>query len=102
MNVVTNVEVVRYPVLRVTFADGFSGDYDLTDFIDRSEGYPELRDPAFFAGVAVAERGRSFGWRLDEEGEEIDFCPDATRITIETRLVEALADQYRRQLHAAE
>ena len=32
---IKSVEVVRYPVLRVTFDDGLSGEYDLTDLIAR-------------------------------------------------------------------
>jgi hypothetical protein len=50
----------------------------------------------------VAEHGHSFGWNLDQEGQEIDFCPDATRIGIETQIVEELAARYRTRRSAAE
>ncbi len=73
MNGIGSVAVVRYPVLLVTFET-----------------------------VAVAPRSRSFGWNLDQEGREIDFCPEAARIEIETRMVDDLARQYEQHLIAAE
>jgi hypothetical protein len=50
----------------------------------------------------VGEHGHTFGWSLDELGNEIDFCPDATRILIETQKVEELADHYQSGRSAAE
>jgi Protein of unknown function (DUF2442) len=99
---IKSVEAVRYPVLRVTFDDGLSGEYDLTDSIARGPIFAPLRDEAYFRKVAVAEYGHSFGWNLEREGEEIDFCPDATRIRIETQIVEELASRYRARRSAAE
>jgi hypothetical protein len=32
---IKSVEAVRYPVLRVTFDDGLSGEYDLADLMGR-------------------------------------------------------------------
>jgi len=99
---IKSVEAIRYPVLRVTFDDGLSGEYDLTDSIARGPIFAPLKDEAYFRKVAVAEHGHSFGWNLDQEGEEIDFCPDATRIRIETQIVEELAARYRARRSAAE
>jgi hypothetical protein len=99
---ITGVEPVRYPVLQVTFDDGLSGEYDLTDIIDEGPLFAPLKDEAYFRTVSVVPSGRSFGWNLDVEGEEIDFCPDATRIKIETNIVEELAARYRRRRTAAE
>ena len=87
---IKSVEVARYPVLRVTFDDGLSGEYDLTDLIARGPVFAPLRDEACFKTVSVGEHGHTFGWNLDDLGNEIDFCPDATRILIETRKVEKL------------
>ena len=64
--------------------------------------FAPLKDEGYFRKVAVAEHGHSFGWNLDQEGEEIDFCPDATRIRIETQIVEELASRYRARRSAAE
>ena len=99
---IKDVEAVRYPVLRVTFDDGLSGEYDLTDWIGRGFVYRPLEDRAYFKTVSVAANGRSFGWNLDEEGHEIDFDADATRIAIETAKVEQLAARYAANRSAAE
>lgn len=101
-NRIAKVEVARYPVLRVTFDDGLSGEYDLTELINRGPVYAPLKDEAYFRTVAVAPYGHFFGWNLDDEGHEIDFCPDATRIVIETRIVEELASRHRGRQTAAE
>ena len=98
---ISQVAVVRYPVLLVTFDDGLSGEYDLTEFIERGPLFAPLKDEAYFNTVSVGSYGHTFGWNLDELGHEIDFCPDATRIKIETAMVDDLADQYERQLMAA-
>jgi hypothetical protein len=99
---IKSVEAVRYPVLRVTFDDGLSGDYDLTDSIATGPMFAPLKDEDYFRKVAVAEHGQSFGWNLDEPGHEIDFCPEATRILIETQIVEELASRHRAHRPAAE
>lgn len=99
---IEDVEAVRYPVVRVTFDDGLSGEYDLTGSTGRGETPSPLKDPAYFKTVAVGPDGRSFGWNLDEVGHEIDFCPDATRITIESAIVEQLAANYAANRSAAE
>jgi hypothetical protein len=80
---VKSVEVVRYPVLLVTYDDGFSGEYDLSDFVGRGPISEPLKDPEYFNQVAVGEYGHTFGWNLDVEGEEIDFCIDSVRKDIE-------------------
>ena len=100
---ITSVIVPEYPVLRLTFDDGLVGDLDLSAYLERGSFYAPLKDEAFFRSVAMAEDGRSFGWRLDQLFSEIGFCADAARTDIETTLVVARADCYRRSLpHAAE
>lgn len=90
------VEVPRCPVVRLTFDDGLAGEIDLEDDLVRGPFFEQLRDEAFFGGVAIANEGRSFGWRLGEVGREIDFGADAARSDVETGLVEARAERYRR------
>jgi hypothetical protein len=99
---IKSVEVARYPVLHVTFDDGLSGEYDLTDLIARGPVFAPLKDEAYFRTIAEGEYGHTFGWNLDEPGHEIDFCPDATRILIETQKVEELAKRRRLSRSAAE
>jgi hypothetical protein len=99
---IKSVEVIRYPVLRVTFNDGLSGEYDFSDLIDRGPVFAPLKDAAYFNAVAIGEHGRTFGWKLGDFGNEIDFCPDATRILIETQKIEELAERYCQRRPAAE
>jgi hypothetical protein len=99
---IKSVEVVRYPVLRVTFSDGLSGESDLSDLIADGPAFARLKEEAYFKTVSVGEHGHTFGWNLDDLGHEIDFCPDSTRIQIETQKVEELADRYRLSRPAAE
>jgi hypothetical protein len=101
---IKSVEVVRYPVLRVTFDDGLSGEYDLSDLIADGPAFAPLKDQDYFNTVSdsVGDHGYTFGWNLDDLGHEIDFCPDSTRILIETQKVEELAKCYRSSRSAAE
>ncbi|HVL71767.1 MAG TPA: molybdopterin-guanine dinucleotide biosynthesis protein [Beijerinckiaceae bacterium] len=86
----------------MTFDVGFSGELDFTEMIATGPIFAPLRDEAYFQTVAVQEHGRSFGWNLDEPGHEIDLCPDATRIRLETPVVEELARRWRARRSAAE
>jgi hypothetical protein len=95
------VEALQYPTLRVTFDDGVGGVLDLTDLIADGAVFAPLKDEAYFRTVAVGDGGRIFGWNLDGGGEEIDFCPDAARIQIETEIVEELARQFETKQAAA-
>jgi hypothetical protein len=99
---VKNVEAVRYPVLRIVFEDGLTGEIDLSETISSGEMFAPLKDPTYFKGVALAEGGHSFGWNLDVIGDEIDFCADAARIEIETKIVEETAQRHRQRPTAAE
>ena len=95
------VEALDYPTLRITFDDGVAGILDLSDLITDGPVFAPLKDEACFRAVAVGEHGRTFGWNLDIEGQEIDFCSDAARIRIETQIVETLADRFERGRIAA-
>jgi hypothetical protein len=99
---VKRVEAVRYPILRIVFEDGLSGELDLSDAIATGEMFAPLKDPDYFKQVAVADGGHSFGWNLDEIGHEIDFCADSARIDIETKVVERAAENHRKRSTAAE
>ncbi|MDF2601890.1 MAG: hypothetical protein K0Q54_4713 [Methylobacterium brachiatum] len=90
------VEPLQYPTLRITFDDGVGGILDLSDLIADGAIFAPLKDEAFFRTVSVGEGG----WNFGALGHEIDFCPDATRIRIETQIVEDLADRYA-STHAA-
>ena len=97
---IASVEPLQYPTLRVTFEDGIGGSLDLSDLIAEGAICAPLKDDADFRTVAIGEGGRTFGWDLGAVGHEIDFCPDATRIRIETQIVADLASRYE-AIHAA-
>ena len=98
---IASVEALRYPTIRVTFDDGLAGILDLSDLIAKGPVFTPLKDEAYFKTVAVEQHGRTFGWNLEEIGHEIDFCPDAARIQIETQIVEELARQFESEPAAA-
>ncbi len=99
---IASVEAVGSRTVRMTFDDGFGGLLDLSDSIARGGAFEPLKDADYFKKVAVGEGGRSFGWNLDAIGHEIDFCPDAARIRIETQIVEDLAGRFEAARAAAE
>lgn len=96
------VEVVRHPVLRLTFMDGLQGEIDLSADLERGAAFEPLKDRNFFQSVRVEESGHSFGWRLEEPGREIDFSADAARADIELAIVKRLAAEHRSHQTAAE
>ena len=96
------VEVVRHPVLRLTFTDGLQGEIDLSNDLANGPAFEPLRDQAFFQSVQVEEGGHVFGWRLGEPGREIDFSADAARADIEQAIVKKLAAEHRSHKTAAE
>ncbi len=102
MHKFASAEALHYPVLRITFDDGLSGTLDLANEIATGPIFAPLKDPDFFRTVAVGEHGHTFGWRLNELGHEIDFCPNATRIRIETQMVDEMAARFRARRTAAE
>lgn len=99
---IVSVVPVSYPVLRVTFDDGLSGEIDMSRYIGEGPIFEPLEDPAYFDQVAVAPWGHSFGWNLDVLGREIDFGADNVRTQIETQKVHELAERYRSHRPAAE
>lgn len=99
---IASVEPLDYPILRVIFEDGLSGVLDLSETIAQGPIFGPLKDEAYFRTVAVSEGGHTFGWNLNDPGHEIDFCPDAARIEVETAIVEAMADRFEATRAAAE
>lgn len=101
-NRIVSVEVPHFPVLRVKFQDGIEGDLDLGEEIRTMPMFEELRDEQFFRKVALGDKGRCLGWKLDKIGEEIDLSADGIRTDIETQIVKRWAEDYRASRKAAE
>jgi hypothetical protein len=96
------VEVVRYPVLRLTFEDGLAGELDFSAHTATGPAFEPLKDAAFFRTARITDDGHAFGWRLDDVSHEIDFSADAARADIELAIVKRLAAEYRTHKTAAE
>ena len=90
---IVTIEVPRYPVLRLTYDDGFSGEVDFADVLARGGVMTFLADPTVFGRVKLGEDGRSLGW-VDSEGNDIDFCADALRFKAEEQVVRDRAERY--------
>ena len=60
--------------LRVTFADGFTGEIDLSALVGRGPIYEPLRDVAFFQRVKVSPE-----WGVLEWAEDLELSPGALR-----------------------
>ena len=101
-NVLNSVTVKSYPVLHLIFNDGFSGDRDLSQTVAKGPLFDPLKDSDFFACVKLDKTGHSFGWRLDNMGNEIDFSVDGARIDLEAEIVRTQAVTYRLKIEAAE
>jgi Protein of unknown function (DUF2442) len=97
-----SIKVKSYPVLELEFADGFVGELDLGDMISRGNIFEPLQDVEFFMTVKMDEYGYSFGWRIDEIGNEIDLSAEGARIDIETAIAAKTAATYHPQRPAAE
>ena len=62
------VKAVAHDPMRVTlcFADGWSAEVDLSDFVAGFKSLHPLRDASLFTGVAIEEWGSGLTW--DDEG----------------------------------
>src|SRR5262245_54168674 len=90
---ITQVDVPRYPVVRLTFDDGLAGEVDFSQTIARGGVMSLLRDQTVFASARIGDGGRSLAWG-DVSGEEIDFCADALRFKVEEQVVRERAARY--------
>jgi hypothetical protein len=71
---VTAVEPLGGYVLRVTFADEFVGEIDLSPLIGRGPIFEPLRDVGFFQRVKVSPE-----WGVLEWSDDLDLSPGALR-----------------------
>ena len=99
---IKSATVVRYPVVRIVFDDGIEGEIDHSDHVANGRIFEPLRDRTLFERVAVDPYGHCYGWNMDDCGNEIDFGADSARTTIETQIVEAMAESFRHRRLAAQ
>lgn len=72
---ITDIEVLRTPVMRVSFSDGETREIDFSDVIERSRWFRTLAVPTTFSEVEIVHNGRALQWITGA-----DFCADALRI----------------------
>jgi hypothetical protein len=75
-------EVITYPQVRLTFADGFVAAFDFGWAIEKGKAFAPLQDERFFRTVHPGEGGYSLEW-IDPDGREIDFGADTLRMQAE-------------------
>lgn len=78
---IVRVDVVRTPVLQVTFDDGTVREVDFSAVIARSRWFHTLGVPTTFEDVDVVNNGRALQWVSGA-----DFCADALRILADEQL----------------
>jgi len=79
---IVSAEVIGYPHVRLTFADGFVTIFDVGWAIDGGNAFAPLRDEKLFATVHPGEGGYSLEW-IDPDGHELDFGADTLRMQAE-------------------
>lgn len=70
--------------LWVKYADGPSGEVDLSDIAGKGE-YAAWNDPPFFSGVLIDPETKMISW-----GNRVEICPDAVYLALTGLPVEAL------------
>ena len=81
---IVKANAVAYPSIEIQFNDGIVGRVDLGDLISTSPIFAPLKDPSYFAQVAVSEHGRSIGWNLAVLGREIDLGAGQIRARLQS------------------
>jgi hypothetical protein len=77
---ITEVRVVRFGVLHLTFADGLTGEVDLTERLRGRGGvFKDVGTPEGFAKVKVDPEFGSIGWP-----GEVDLAPDTLYLRVKT------------------
>ncbi len=79
---IAEVTALNYPCLRLTFADGFTAEYDFGWLIQAGPAFEMLRDEAFFRTAHPGSCGASLEWS-SHDGDEIDLGADTLRMHAE-------------------
>lgn len=79
---IVKVLVPVFPVVELTFADGYKASMNLQYLLDKGKVFLPLRDESFFRTAHPGSSGGSLEW-LTADGDEIDLCADALRMEAE-------------------
>ena len=80
--------------LKLRWTDGLEGVVDFSDLMNKG-AFRALRDPKRFQDVRIEEYGHTIYW-LDEDGLELDICPDVLRAYLDPIRAEWIAKQERK------
>ena len=88
------IEVEARPNYRlwVKYADGPSGEVDLSDIAGKGE-YAAWNDPKFFSGVYIDSKTQMISW-----GSYVEICPDAVYLALTGLPVEVLYPDIKEQV----
>jgi hypothetical protein len=75
-NKLVAVEIPRFPLVKLTYSDGFEAVLDFAEKNSWGDAMAPLRDPAVFQSAHVGSDGISLEW-IAPDGNEIDFCAEA-------------------------
>jgi uncharacterized protein (DUF4415 family) len=77
---IEKVEVIGYPVLRLTFADHTIGQIDFSQIIEaRSPDLDQLKNKDVFQECLLDPTGQKFGWNLKGEYNRIEYTSNFAR-----------------------
>jgi len=79
---IVKAEVRAFPVVELTFADGYKASMNLQHLLDTGKVFEPLRDERFFRTAHPGPLGGSLEW-LMPDGNEIDLCADTLRMEAE-------------------
>jgi len=79
---IVKVDVPAFPVVELTFADGYKTRLNLQYLLDKGRVFLPLRDESFFRTAHAGSSGGSLEW-LMQDGCEIDLCADSLRMQAE-------------------
>lgn len=77
--------------IRVRWTDGLEGIVDVLPWIEKGGVFSALRDRTRFKDVRLYDFGHTIYW-LDEDGYEIDICPDVLRAQVDPKVATWIAD----------
>jgi hypothetical protein len=77
--------------LRLHYSDGFVGEVDFSETVDRGGIFAFLRNQERFKSMQIAHLGQALVW-VDDEGDDVDFCADALRMQAEANAVKSMAE----------
>jgi uncharacterized protein (DUF4415 family) len=79
-NRIEKIDVVRHPVINITFTDRMTGEMDFTKFISENAPHMDLlKSPNAFRKIELDTSGQKFGWNLGSDENCIEYTSEFVR-----------------------